>query len=88
MSSVARGGGTNHRRADNKETRSNWIMVGAAILRLGVEWWSVSWSVLAGLSLVRVLGAAIHLTGWTEQEEETQGGRRSGRKGQAGLCIP
>lgn len=52
MSKVARGGGTNHRRADNKETHSNWIMVAAGYFKTGV-------SGLSGLSLVRALGAAI-----------------------------
>lgn len=45
MQKVARGGGTNHRRADNKETHSNWIMVAAGYFKTGVSglFWSV-WS--------------------------------------------
>jgi hypothetical protein len=39
------GGGTNQRRADNKETHSNWIIGGSGYFKTGLEW-----SVLFGLS--------------------------------------
>lgn len=92
MSSVARGGGTNHRRADNKETRSNWIMVGAAILRLGVEWPGLSfgqsvWSVWSVSGPSPRSGHPFDRMDGNKRKRHT--GRGTGwKEGRAGLCIP
>lgn len=85
MLNVARGGGTNQRRADNKETHLNWVNGGqrGAILRLALSGLSCFWSEPSERPFL-LIDSDSDRTDGTEERAGGMDGRRAG----PGLCRP